>query len=62
MGAVAEGGVAPVEVKVCVEVLGDFQAGFFLRSEGAGTWQEFGPNSAPAGLGLSIVIGANGSA
>jgi hypothetical protein len=37
--AVAQGGVAAVEVEVGVEVIGDLQAGLFEASKGAAVWQ-----------------------
>jgi len=56
-GTVAQGRVAPVEVEVGVEVVGDFQAGFFETGKGAAAGQQFGFERAPARLSLCIIIG-----
>ena len=53
-----QGGVAPVEVEVGVEVVGHFQAGFFERGEGSAVGQQFGFERVPAGFGLGVVVGA----
>lgn len=55
--AVAEGGVAPVEVKVGIKVPGDLQLGFFEESEDGAVRQQFGFAGAPTSFGLRVVVG-----
>lgn len=52
--AVAQGGVETVEVEVGIEVVGDFQEGFFLVRKGPAVGQQFGFEGAPAGLGVVV--------
>ena len=60
--AVAQSGVAKVEVKVDVEVPGDIQAGFFQRGKKGISEQEFGLNGAPIDFDLDVIVGVAGSA
>ena len=54
--AVVERRVAAVEVEVGIEVVGDFQAGFFQGGKRAATGQQFGFKRAPASFGLRVVV------
>ena len=47
--------MAAVKVEIGVEVVGDFQAGFFQGSKGATAGQQFRLEGAPAGFGLGVV-------
>ena len=60
-GAVAQGVVAAVEVKVSVGVVGHFQPGFFERGEGRAVGQRFDFERAPTGFGLGVVAGVTQS-
>ena len=55
--AVAQGGVAAVEVEVGVKVVSDFHAGFFETGKGPALGQQFGFERTPAGFGLRVVVG-----
>lgn len=55
-GAVVEGGVAAVEIKVGIEVVGYFQAGLLQASKCAARGQQLGFQGAPASFGLRVVI------
>lgn len=60
--AIAEWGVATVQVEVVVEVPGDLPAGFFQRGKGSVAGEAFGFERAPARFSLGIVVGIAGLA
>ena len=60
--AVAEGGVATIEVEVDVEVVSDFQPGFFQADKGTAAEQQLCFERTPARLGLRVVVGFAGPA
>jgi hypothetical protein len=55
--AVAQSGVAAVEVEVYVEVVGHLQQGFFEAGKCAAAGQQFSFECAPARFGLGIIVG-----
>jgi hypothetical protein len=61
-GAVAERGVAPVEVEVGIKVVGHLQPGLFEAGECAAVRQQLGFERALARLGLGIIVGIARSA